>query len=187
MNAKTFNCSQKYPCFFLKSTNKSPPFNKVNYVWNCQPSKSHTVRLNTWQRYKLQIINKIFILTKSATGAHQLLLEAHAEAAVSERSSHEWSDKFSNGDFNIEDKDFELKSLLHEDLCQTQEKLIFGVAPQPRTLGSLWTEVEEPSRSLPVFTSFRELRSLHQLWVGFLEQSKQIFPLTLIEEMRVKF
>jgi len=54
-------------------------------------------------------------------------------AAVSEKTCREWFQHYKNGDFDIEDrhgggrekvfKDAELESLLHEDLCQTQEEL----------------------------------------------------------------
>ena len=56
-----------------------------------------------------------------------------AEAALSERSCREWFQKFKNGEFDVEDKEYsgrpkvyedaELKVLLDEDSCQTQEAL----------------------------------------------------------------
>ena len=57
--------------------------------------------------------------------AHQLLVERYGEAALSERSCHEWFQKFKNGEFGIGDKersrrpkvyeDAELEALLDED------------------------------------------------------------------------
>ncbi|GBP57340.1 Glucose-6-phosphate exchanger SLC37A2 [Eumeta japonica] len=65
--------------------------------------------------------------------AHRLLVEAYNEAALSERTSREWFQKFENGDFDVEDKDrsgwpkiyedAELKELLEEDSSQTQKEL----------------------------------------------------------------
>ncbi|EFN81552.1 Histone-lysine N-methyltransferase SETMAR, partial [Harpegnathos saltator] len=61
------------------------------------------------------------------------LVEAYGETALSERSCHEWFQKFKNGEFDVEDKersgrpkvyeDTELEALLEEDSCQTQEEL----------------------------------------------------------------
>ena len=62
-----------------------------------------------------------------------LLVEIYGEAALSERSCREWFQKFKNGEFDIEDKersgrpkvyeDVELKALLNQDSCQTQQEL----------------------------------------------------------------
>ncbi|GBP26137.1 PHD finger protein 20 [Eumeta japonica] len=64
--------------------------------------------------------------------AHQWLLEAYNEAAVSERMCREWFQKFKNDDFDVEDKDrsgrpkicveAELEELLEEDSSPTQKK-----------------------------------------------------------------
>ena len=72
-----------------------------------------------------------FNLKKSAAKAHRLLVERYGEATLSERSCREWFQKFKNGGFDIEDKertgrlkvyeDAELKALLDQDSCQTQE------------------------------------------------------------------
>ena len=61
-----------------------------------------------------------------------MLVETYCEAALSERSYHEWFQKFKNGEFDIEDKelsgrpkvyhDADLEALLYQDLCQTQEE-----------------------------------------------------------------
>ncbi|GBP68848.1 Methionine aminopeptidase 1D, mitochondrial [Eumeta japonica] len=65
--------------------------------------------------------------------AHRLLVEAYNEAALSERTCHEWFQKFKNDDFDVEDKDrsgrpkiyvdAELEELLEENLSQTQKEL----------------------------------------------------------------
>ncbi|EFN76665.1 Histone-lysine N-methyltransferase SETMAR, partial [Harpegnathos saltator] len=72
-------------------------------------------------------------LKKPAAEAHRLLVEAYGETALSERSCREWFQKFKNGEFDVEDKErsgrpkvyenTELKTLLEEDSCQTQEEL----------------------------------------------------------------
>ncbi|GBP43140.1 Mariner Mos1 transposase [Eumeta japonica] len=64
--------------------------------------------------------------------AHQLLVEAYNEAALSERTCREWFQKFKNDDFDVEDKDrsempknyedAELKELLEKDSSQTQNE-----------------------------------------------------------------
>ena len=73
-----------------------------------------------------ELLIYFFNLKKSA--AHRLLIEAYADAALSERSCREWFQKFKNGEFD-EDKersgrpkvyeDAELEALLDEDSCQT--------------------------------------------------------------------
>ena len=60
-----------------------------------------------------------------------MLVETYGEAALSETSCREWFQKFKNGEFDIKDKersgrpkvyeDAELKALLDQDSCQTQE------------------------------------------------------------------
>ena len=59
-----------------------------------------------------------------------MLVEAYGKA-LSERSCHEWFQKFKNDEFDVEDKecsgrpkvyeDAELEALLNEDSCQTQK------------------------------------------------------------------
>jgi len=72
-------------------------------------------------------------MKKSAAKAHRMLSNTYGATAISERTCRKWFQRFKNGDFDIEDrhgggrekvfKDAELKALLHEDSCQTQEKL----------------------------------------------------------------
>ena len=74
-----------------------------------------------------------FHLKKTAAKAHQMLSSTYGEAALSERGCREWFQRFMSGDFNVEDRhgggkekifeDSELKALLIEDSCQTQEEL----------------------------------------------------------------
>jgi len=73
-----------------------------------------------------------FNIKKSATEAHQMLSNTYGETTISERTCCEWFQHLRNGDSDIQDrhsggrevfKDAELEALLHEDSCQTQEKL----------------------------------------------------------------
>ena len=52
------------------------------------------------KRHLREVLIYFFILKKSATVAHQLLVEAYGEAALSERSCREWFQKFKNGEFD---------------------------------------------------------------------------------------
>ena len=62
----------------------------------------------------------------------RLLVETYGEAALSERSYHEWFPKFKNGEFDNEDtvrserlkvyEDAKLEALLNKDSCQLQEE-----------------------------------------------------------------
>ena len=73
-----------------------------------------------------------FNLKKSAAEKHRLLVETYGEVALSERSCHEWFQKFKNGEFEIEDKegskrpkvceDAELEALLDQVSYQTREE-----------------------------------------------------------------
>lgn len=85
------------------------------------------------KRHLREILIYFFNLKKSAAKAHQLLVEAYGEGALSERTCREWFQKFKNGDFDVEDKDrsgrpkiyedAELEELLEEDSSQTQKEL----------------------------------------------------------------
>ena len=84
------------------------------------------------KRHLRKLLIYFFNLKKSAAEVHRLLVETYGEAALSERSCREWFQKFKNGESDIEDKersggskvyeDVELKALLDQDSCQTQEK-----------------------------------------------------------------
>ena len=54
-----------------------------------------------------ELLIYFFNLKKSAAEAHRLLVEAYDDAALSERSCHEWFQKFKNGEFDIGDKETE--------------------------------------------------------------------------------
>lgn len=70
---------------------------------------------------------------KSAPESHRLLVETYSEHALSRTQCFEWFNRFKNGDYCIKDKerpgqpkkfeDEDLKTLLNEDSCQTQEQL----------------------------------------------------------------
>ena len=84
------------------------------------------------KRHLRKLLIYFFDLKKSEAEAHRLLVETYGEAALSERSCHEWFQKFKNDKFDIEDKvrsgrpkvyeDAELEALLDQDSCQTQEQ-----------------------------------------------------------------
>ena len=79
------------------------------------------------ERHLRELLIYSFNLKKSAAKVHQLLVETHGEAALSERSWREWFQKFKNGEFDTEDKerngrpkvykDAELEALLDQDSC----------------------------------------------------------------------
>ena len=88
------------------------------------------------KRYLRDLLIYFFNLKKSAAEVHRLLVETYGEAALSQRSCREWFQKFTNGEFDIKDKersgwpkvyeDAELEALLDQDSCQTQEKQCDG-------------------------------------------------------------
>ncbi|GFU80802.1 uncharacterized protein TNCV_515291 [Trichonephila clavipes] len=43
-------------------------------------------------------------MKKSAPGAHRMLSNTYGETAISERTCPEWSQRFKNGDFDVEDQ-----------------------------------------------------------------------------------
>jgi len=75
-----------------------------------------------------------FNMKKSAAEAHRILSNTYGEAAISERTCHEWFQRFKKGDFDVEDRhsggrekvseDAELEALLEQDSCQNQEELV---------------------------------------------------------------
>ena len=76
---------------------------------------------------------------KTTAESHRILVKVYGEDALAERTCQKWFARFKSGDFGLEDKerpgqpkkfeDEELKALLDEDCCQTQEELAesFGV------------------------------------------------------------
>ena len=79
-------------------------------------------------------------MKKSAAEAHRMLSNTCGEAAISERTCHEWFQRFKNDDFDVENRhsdgrekvfeDAELEALLEQDSCQNQEELALGVTQQ---------------------------------------------------------
>lgn len=75
----------------------------------------------------------MFYLKKNAATAHQMLVDAYGNHALSEKNCREWFQRFKTGDFDVEDKahripskkfeDEELQVLLDENYAQTQEQL----------------------------------------------------------------
>ena len=88
------------------------------------------------KRHLRELLIYFFNLKKYAAEAQWLLVETYGEAALGERSSREWFQKFKNGEFDIEDnersgrpkvyEDAELEALLDQDSCQTQEEQYDG-------------------------------------------------------------
>jgi len=83
------------------------------------------LRFEPNKRHLRELLIYFFNLKKSAV--HRLLVEVYGDAALSERSCHEWFQKFKNGEFDVEDnersgrpkvyEDAELEALLDEDSC----------------------------------------------------------------------
>ena len=83
------------------------------------------LRFEPNKRHLRELLIYFFNLKKSAV--HRLLVEAYGDAALSERSCHEWFQKFKNGEFDVEDnersgrpkvyEDAELEALFDEDSC----------------------------------------------------------------------
>ena len=81
-------------------------------------------------------------MKKSTAEAHRMLSNTYGEAAISERTSHEWFQRFKNDDFDVEDRhsggrekvfeDAELEALLKQNSCQNQKELArsLGVTQQ---------------------------------------------------------
>ncbi|GFW43372.1 mariner Mos1 transposase [Trichonephila clavipes] len=80
-------------------------------------------------RHLREVLSFCFYKKKSLAEAHRMLSNTYGEAAIRERTSREWFQRFKNGDFEVEDQhgggrekvfeDAELEALLDQDLCQT--------------------------------------------------------------------
>ena len=93
-------------------------------------------------RHLREVLIFCFNMKKSAAEAHRMLSYTYGQAAISERTCHEWFQRFKNGDFDVEDwhsggrekvfEDAELEALLEQDSCQNQEELArsLGVTQQ---------------------------------------------------------
>ena len=95
-------------------------------------------------RHLREVLIFCFNMKKSMAEAHRMLSNTYGEAAISERTSHEWFQRFKNEeeDFDVEDRhsggrekvfeDAELEALLEQDSCQNQEELArsLGVTQQ---------------------------------------------------------
>lgn len=74
-----------------------------------------------------------FFTKRTAAAAHRLLVECYGQHALSRTQCAEWFQRFKNGDFDVGDKertgkpkkfdDQELKTLLDDESCHTQEEL----------------------------------------------------------------
>lgn len=96
------------------------------------------------KRHLREALLFVFHLKKNATAAHQMIVEAYGNDAVSIRTCQEWFQRFKSGDFNVNDKehgkppknfeDEELQALLDEDATQTQEQLAISLNVTQKTL-----------------------------------------------------
>ena len=76
-----------------------------------------------------------------------MLSNTYGEAAINERTCHEWFQRFKNGDFDVQDRhsgerekifeDAELEAL-EQDSCQNQEKLIRSLGVTQQTASKPW-------------------------------------------------
>ena len=55
-------------------------------------------------RHLREVLIFCFNMKKSAAEAHRMLSNTYDEAAINERTYHEWFQRFKNGDFDIEDR-----------------------------------------------------------------------------------
>ena len=84
-------------------------------------------------RHLRKVLIFCFHLKKTVSEAHRMLSSTYGEVALSERTCHEWFQRFKSGDFDVDDRlgggkekvfeDSELEALLAEDSCQTEEEL----------------------------------------------------------------
>jgi len=80
-----------------------------------------------------EVLLHYFILKKSATETHRLLVNIYGEHAPSKTSCKEWFRRFNSDDFDVRDKerkgapkkfeDTELQALLGEDSCLSLDRL----------------------------------------------------------------
>jgi [histone H3]-lysine36 N-dimethyltransferase SETMAR len=85
------------------------------------------------KRHLREVMLHYFFAKKTAAETHRLLVEVYDKDAPSATTCKEWFCRFSNEDYEINDKehgrpqkvfeDEELAQLLHEDPCQTQTEL----------------------------------------------------------------
>ena len=84
-------------------------------------------------RHLREVLIFCFHFKKTAAGALRMFLSAYGDAALSERTSRKWFQRFKSGDYDVEDRhgggkekipeDSGSEALLAEDSCQTQEEL----------------------------------------------------------------
>ena len=103
-----------------------------NFVFHCFKR-----RILCQEVYLREILLNYFIQKKSAAKLHKILVKTYSDHALSETTCRNWSRRFENNDFDVEDKersgaakrfeDEELEELLHEDLCQAELAESLGV------------------------------------------------------------
>ncbi|GFX31409.1 uncharacterized protein TNCV_432521 [Trichonephila clavipes] len=55
-------------------------------------------------RHLKEVLIFCFNMKKFSPGAHRMLSNTYGETAISERTCREWSQRFKNGEFDVEDK-----------------------------------------------------------------------------------
>ena len=84
-------------------------------------------------RHLLEVLIFFIHSKKTAAEAHREFQKVYGDAALSETTCRDWSRRFKDGDFDVDDrprerrpktfKDGELEALLDEVPCQMQEEL----------------------------------------------------------------
>jgi len=87
------------------------------------------------------------------------LIEAYGDAALSERSCREWFQKFKNGEFDIEDKEYSGRPKVYEDA--ELEALLDEDSNAKRTC----TYIRSDSKNN--FISFEIIRNFKSKGIGF--------------------
>lgn len=85
-----------------------------------------------------------FNMKKTVTESHQMITDTYPDIVFERKTCQRWFARFKNGDFDVEDKerpgqpkkfeDEDLKTLLSEDSCQTQEELAKSLGVDQSTI-----------------------------------------------------
>ena len=119
-----------------------------------------------------------------------MLPNTYGEAAISERMSREWFQRFKNGDFVVEDQhgngrekvfeDAELEALLDEDLCEMHQKLAGSLGVTQQAISKCLKDkemIQKQGNWVPYELKPRDVEQLlfackqllaRQKWKGFL-------------------
>jgi [histone H3]-lysine36 N-dimethyltransferase SETMAR len=102
-------------------------------------------------RHQREALLFLYNLQINATEAHQMLVKAYHDNALSIRSCQLWFERFKMGDYDVDDKDHgkppksfqnhELQSLLDEDDTQTQLQLANSLNVTQQTISNRLCEM----------------------------------------------